>query len=341
MALTLIEGFDHVDLATMRQKGWNLSTTSAGELIVSGRITGNGYWLRQFPTTQLYKAFPAAQTTTIAGFAIKIPHLPLATTAVFIIGGGGYVGFNTAGRLVLFNVSGTAVATGTTAVTAGSWNFVEVKLVCGGSSGTGTVHLNGAAEIAATTGNFGSSHTDVELQYEYGASDPWTEATPANGLSWDDVYVCDASGSLNNDFLGDSHVETIYPAGDGYHHDWTPSSGTSHYALVDEEPPDGDTTYNYTQTVGAIDTYTMNDLLVSIGPIYGVQVVADLRKDDAGFRQAATVLRRASTDYVGATRTLNTTYQPYTDLYNVDPSTSAAWDIPGVNAAEFGVKEIA
>jgi hypothetical protein len=331
--LTLMEGFDHEDLTTLQTKGW-AQVVGSGNVaaIVTGRITGSAWQVTgnfNF-LSSLIKSLPSAQTTTIFGFAVYIPSV--ATSDVFTIGGGCTIEINsTAVRLK--NAAGTVVGTGSTVLSIPGWHYIEGKIVAAGASGTGEVHLNGAAEIAAVTSNFGSSHTNVQilsLRTNWGFTGP----------TWDDVYVCDGTGSLNNNFLGDCHVETVFPNGDGAHSDWTPSSGTSHAAMVDEVSPDGDTTYNGSATVNAIDTYTMNDLAVIGGTVFGLQVVPTVRKDDPTLRQVAAVVRRGGADYVGTTRTLSTSYAPLPELRETDPSTSAAWTVSGVNAAEFGTKVI-
>ena len=54
------------------------------------------------------------------------------------------------------------------------------------------------------------------------------------------------------------------------------------------------------------------------------------------------MIRQAGTNYDGTTMPpLTTTYAAYAQIYEQDPSTSAAWTIPGVNSAEVGVKEVA
>ena len=51
--------------------------------------------------------------------------------------------------------------------------------------------------------------------------------------------------------------ETL-PTSDGNYTQWTPSTGTSHFALVDESPCNGTTDYNSTNTVGNRDSYGVN-----------------------------------------------------------------------------------
>lgn len=58
-----------------------------------------------------------------------------------------------------------------------------------------------------------------------------------------------------------AYADTTSPTGlfaDGFYQQWTPSSGTAHYSLVNESPCDGNTTYNSTNAVGNRDSYVAN-----------------------------------------------------------------------------------
>ncbi len=79
---------------------------------------------------------------------------------------------------------------------------------------------------------------------------------------------------------------------------------------------------------------------VEPGPGCWRWVGAVARKDDAATRQIANLQRQASTDYVGSTVTLSSTYATYSQIFNQDP-TAADWTPTTVNADEFGIKEIA
>lgn len=51
---------------------------------------------------------------------------------------------------------------------------------------------------------------------------------------------------------------TLLPAGDGNYKQWTPSTGSTHYTLVDEASCNGNTDYVSTTTVNNRDSYTFN-----------------------------------------------------------------------------------
>ncbi len=332
MAVVFTEGFDHYNPnLSANLKGWsgNFSANQAG------RFGGNAANLNTTVGTARTHALPSTYSTLIAGVAYNPSALPPAATAdVFILAAGATltcrIGLNTSNQLVVRNSAGTTIATGTTVFVAGSWHYIEVKIVVG-TSGTVEVHLDGVVEIASTTGNFGTTNVDtIRVQ----------NATSNHIELFDDMYACDTTGSApNNTFLGDVRVATVYPNADGAHAAWTPTGGGSHFSQVDETPPDGDTTYVSDSTPGDIDSYVTGDIDGN-ATVYAVQVNLYARKDDASTRQIAPVVRQASSDHVGTTVTMLSTYAFYSQLYDQDP-TSSAWTAANVNSDEFGVKEIA
>lgn len=58
---------------------------------------------------------------------------------------------------------------------------------------------------------------------------------------------------------------TLMPLADGNYTQWTPSTGTSHFALVDETPCNGTTDYNSTTVVGRRDSYAVSTTSVPNG----------------------------------------------------------------------------
>ena len=64
--------------------------------------------------------------------------------------------------------------------------------------------------------------------------------------------------ALVGQFVGAATSSVILPTSDGNYTQWTPKTGTSHFAMVDETPCNGTTDYNSTNTVGNRDSYTMS-----------------------------------------------------------------------------------
>jgi hypothetical protein len=157
-------------------------------------------------------------------------------------------------------------------------------------------------------------------------------------LHIDDMYICDGSGSLNNDFLGDVTVSALLPNGAGNTTGWTASAG-SNYQCVDEATPNDDTDYVSTSTLTAKDTYAFPSVVAG-AEVKAIQVFAAVRKATEGPGKVKHVVRSNSTDYDSAEMGIGGTTYSYTrTVHETDPATGVAWTESGVNAAEFGIKK--
>ena len=272
-----------------------------------------------------------AQATWYVGAAFLTP----SGTLIALLDGGSSqisVATVTGGHLAVYR-GATLLATGATVLSSGVWYYVELGATINSSTGSYTLKINGVTELTASGVNTQSTGNASANTIQIGSM--------SNSAKVDDLYVCDGQGSVNNTFLGDVRVQALLPASDGGETQWTPSAGTTHYSLVDEVPPDGDTSYVYSSTAGQVDVYGMSAIAASTGTVKGVQWLAYARKDDAGTRTIAPLIRISSTDYAGSDQNIGTSYTYYLQVYEEDPSTSAAWTIAGVNAAEMGIKEVA
>ena len=339
-----MDSFDHYGTAQIMQK-WtggldNLSAAivasparfGAGAMQVSNASFSN--------PASIYKVIDAQTDWYIGaaiypGAAVAIPQfMYLRSGTTFQVG----VAWDyTTGYLSITNGS-TTLATGTHAVAPGQWTYIELGVHIHSSTGTATIHRNGVLECTATGVNTNPAGTGTADTIALGSHGT---ISGSNGIYADDLYACDGNGSVNNTFLGDVRVQALLPTSDGANHAWTPSAGSTHYSLVDEVPPDGDTSYVASSTVGQVDEYGMTAIAIASGTVFGVQTMLYARKDDAGTRTIAPVVREGGTDYVGATVALGTSYAYFSQLYEQDPATSAAWTIAGINGDQFGCKVIA
>ena len=231
----------------------------------------------------------------------------------------------------LHNGSGTQLAIGTTPYPASTWWYFEFKISISATVGTVELRINGSssAEAIATSVNTGTTSINA-VGWE------WYNGL---GTSLDDIYVIDtATGSSpTTNFLGDVRVETIFPDGNGSNTAWT---GTF-TDWDDTTTIDSDTTYAASATPGDRETSTLNNMSISAGTVYAVQTCLAARKDDAGARTIAPVIRIGGVDYDGATApALGTSYADYTQLYDrLDPAGNA-WTITTVNGMEAGAKVV-
>lgn len=238
--------------------------------------------------------------------------------------------------LITRNGSQASITNGTSTVTlSAGWNYVEWKVTIANSSSADSciVMLNGVEVINVTAGS------DLQNTANAFAQTVGLGNTSSATYRFDDWYVLDQSGSVNNDFLGDSRVITLYPDGNGNSTQWTPIAGTN-YENVDDATPDADSTYNFSSTVGHTDLYTFGNAPAALTTIHGIQTGIVARKDDAGSREFARVIRTNSTNYDGTTVTLTDSYVSYAEVQEQNPNTSSAWTVSDINAIEAGIKVV-
>ncbi len=360
MAALFFDSFDHYALALMTQK-WNQIDTStaagdnstinsaAGRRGTNGLQIGNGAAGAAARGSNNFRVTPdmpsPSGTTVIVGFAFQqvedfirlsasscriVDILSSSTTRV-------RVSPNNDGTLSVYNAAGTVVGTTARALHHGITYYLEFKFVLHGSTGTADVRVDGVNVLSLTGLNLGGTTWST---LKLGPT-----ATPilpgSNAVTWyvDDLYICDGSGTDSNDFLGDVRIDCLRPTADGFWQDFSQSSGTDNFAMVDETLANSDTDYNYSGTVGAIDTFITDDLPISGALVKGVQLVSQARKEDAGTALHKGVVRISSTDYVGATRGVPSSYEFLRNIFTLSPATGVAWTDTEINATEFGYKK--
>lgn len=332
MALIFCDGFDHYATADGTKK-WNTFGTGVSIQATSGR---RSLGCMQFSGNTRFadKTLPSSYQTLIVGFALDAAAGNTTDIMRFLDGATVHTGlFLTANNAISAFRGSNATVLGTSAnnvVPASGFCYVEVKTKIDDTTGTVEVKVNGASVLSLTgqdTRNGGNaSVTGISFR------------GIVNTSKVDDLYVCDTSGSTNNDFLGDIRVDTLFPTSDGNYTQFTPSTGTSHYQLVDESTPNT-TDYNDGSTVGDRDSYGMGDLsALTSSTVYGVQVSVAINKDDAGSKSAATFVRSSGTNGDGSSVALGTSQVIVTQVFEQNPNGPAAWTDTTVNAAEVGVK---
>lgn len=338
MALLFCDSFDHY-LTT--QFGVKWTGISGGTINAAGGRNGTGS-LRMGDlgnSSPGYKTFGTSYGSLIAGFGFRTQHIVAGHIFSFREGGtiqtSVYRDLNN--RLVVTRNGVGIGGPGATVLSTNVYYYIELKVVFAtGATGSFTLRVNGVNELTGTnvqTAATANANANQIGCHGYQASGAFND--------FDDFYLCDAAGTVNNDFLGDVRVQAILPSAAGATTQWTPSAGAN-YTTVDEATPNDDTDYNSSATVNQIDTYAYGDVTPTTGTVKAIQTNCYVRKDDAGIRTVAPVIRTGGVDYVQANLpNLSTSYQYLPQPIENNPGTAAAWTIAEVNAAEFGVKMIA
>lgn len=338
MALRFIDGFDHYTTRDQLLLKYNAAGSSSYVALDDGRRAGSKAVRLYAGSGTIVKSFDE-QDTWVAGVAIKLEQLPSGNGAVFMfLDAGGdsqaCLCVSSTGALVLKrgSTSGTTLAASTETLQADKWYYIEGKITIANSGGTFSARINGQ-ECASYTGD-----TLYSYSYDKASAIKMYGMPSAVRVWYDDLYVCDGTGTSHNDYLGDVRVDTIFPSGTGNSAQFTPNGSANNWENVDETSPDEDVSYNASDTVGQKDSFGFSDLSALSSSVLGVQANLLARKDDAGSRLLRGFTRIGGTDYEGSDLSLADSYANLTQIWTQNPNTAAAWTEAEVNAAEFGYK---
>lgn len=232
---------------------------------------------------------------------------------------------------ILFNRGATNLATSTNVLSPNVWYYLEAKVKVHNTAGAYEVRINGSSTgwVPPATGANTRSTANNQLT--------GFRINCVNGPSLyiDDLYAADATGSVNNDFLGPQMVVPIQAIGAGNYTQWTPNFGTN-FGNVNERCPDGDATFNQDGTAGHKDSFLMQDLPVGVGTVTAIQHVLYAKQDSGAQRVVRPFQRDGGGDHAGTSFNLSTSYQMLMDVKDVDPNTGSQFTVSNFNAAEMG-----
>lgn len=139
---------------------------------------------------------------------------------------------------------------------------------------------------------------------------------------------------------GDGFVVALVPNANGATTQLSGSDGnqTNNYELVDEIPPDDNTSYVYAVADGEFDTYGMSNLPASADTINSVNVVTWASKDGAVINNVEHMLRISSTDYSGSAKSLPVSYDNVSTIFDLSPATADSFTASEINSLEAGLK---
>ena len=349
MSLLFVDSFDHYPNIHKQRKWIN----DAGQILIGEGRRGSNCWIGGY-TQRLIYGFPG-ETEVIVGFAFKGDGTGLGTfgmsSHLFYMGFDEYVHFllyvTDPGAVTLvqrgYNSTGgtTDVEIGRTregVIHVNEWNYIEIK-----------IKLVEVGEIAMAINE--EVHFDV-----FGDFRPQPVAgsvTIPNSVNWiglgsilantqniryDDLYLCNTAGSMNNDFLGDVRVDVVYPIANASPIQFTPSEAADNYTLVNETQMDL-TNYVYSNTVGAQDIYSFGDVTTSTDEFIGIQINATAKKSDAGLRKMKILTKSGGVVYKSGDYYMSeSSFIDHLQIREVDPATGLLWTDATISAALFGVE---
>ena len=350
MAIRKIDSFDLYATGNLTEGPFTSKIEASGIASVNAGSGRRGTKSLRITNTKAFinrctvrKAFDA-QATWIVGFAFKpgnvasIGHDILSLRDVSTLQCD--LGVDTNGKLVVSR-NGTTLGTSSIAITSGVYNYIELKITISNTVGVVQLRVNGVTEINLSnqdTQNSGNASAD---QVWFGFDRVQPDGVVSFSDDYDDVYILDGTGGAPyNDFLGDSRVDALYPVSDQLAQ-WVPSTGTDHWALVDESPPNT-TDYVTESTVGDIDRFGFTDLPVLTSPVVrAVQVAMYAQNPEGGARNIAATALSNAVVLDGATQALSLTFRYLYEIYTKNPDGTIDWTPTTVDAASFGAKVMA
>ncbi len=345
MALLWVEGFEKYGGAGSipSSHGYNVldmkyATSNASSMdLVTGRYGGLALQIADNLGRVATPHLGSSSPTLISGIAFKITAITSDASVLLFQGPGG--GESTISLTVLAsrefrlrNMAVTLQDSTTANIQDDTWYYLELKVKAADSGGTAIVRLDGV-EIINFTG-------DTNYKHERYSSVLLRPYTFSDTMQFDDWYVCDDTGSTNNDFLGDCKVEVLTPNSDASGN-WTANSGGDLYAMVDAAALDA-VDYIHDTVSGNQALFGSNCLSVdsSLGDVKGVMVTCDTQQSGRFNKYAKMVTQNGSGGAIqesgnfppGTASPMNST-----QIMEVDPD-GAAWTPNTINTFRMGVE---
>jgi hypothetical protein len=344
MALLWIDGMEGYDSSTDANLLENVKAAGSFNIAYGRRSGQQGYYANT--DGSYYQAgWSGNPQTVVVGFAFylnssSIPSYSITRylTSFF----DAYEGnlhvrvFVNSSRLIEFRTNaGSILATSSGHSIQGyTWYYLEIKITISNTVGQITCEVN-SDEVLNTAASLDTCNGSNEYA---GAVE--CRRISVMSIMFDDLYVCDTTGSKNNDFLGDCRVDPVRPNAIGSHGDFSPSAGDNWQNTDDLYGPDGDSTYNDGELLGDQDSYNLGPLVALTGSaIYGLKNVITARKTDVGARKVKILTVSGGSDYLAPDEhTLSDSYLTKTQIYEDNPDDAADWEDADINAMEVGIE---
>lgn len=245
------------------------------------------------------------------------------------------------GRLNAYTGGSLLGSTTNPVITANGWYHIEVKVTQGGPAASSIeVRVEGQTVLNLTGQTFTNNNQIAMVQHQNN-----TDGTGAHtGFYIKDSVVWNGSGSANNTFLGSVLVKNLTPTADASLN-WTPSTGTDGYSILDNIPPNDAQYISAPYNAGGPPFYPnpyvgiMSDLPTETTSVKGVITFVRAAKSDGGDGSLQTGI---ISDPLGTPATGLGTDRPITvaqtywrDVFELDPKTGAAWLPAAVNLARI------
>ena len=343
--LLLVEGFDYLDAASGLGAGkwtqWRDDYTAA--TIVTGRHGGKAL---RFVTTYddiiLSKDMPPGMTKFMMGFAIRCRTESPTNQRFFSCLTNHTMGYQAIDlwmgsdrRIELYRYDYNKAATAAIQLPLNGWVYVEIEAHL---SATGYMKAYIDGTLVADTGEVdtrpGSSATAITRLI-------WGSQAWRQDIDIDDLYISDMTAEATPTAMGPSRITLVTPTGTDTNVGFAPGGGAANVvAAVAGTAPAGDSTYAEADNIDDTLLVTSTDTLPSeITTVRGVALTSRQSKTDGASRSLTHVMKVGGVEYEAFDPILLTeSVNMVQTIFELNPASTAEWDISEVNDAAFGVK---
>jgi hypothetical protein len=238
-----------------------------------------------------------------------------------------------------------------TAQDVANWVYLEWKVVVDDTAGSFEVQYYFPSTQAQGTVTWNAASTGLDTRNQ--SSDDIDRVTfgmdtgnAANIVLIDDIYICDESGSINNDYLGPVLVQHQKPTAAGTTQQWSVLGAVNvQTALAESVTGAPDDSARVTSLLPTdICLVTVGALALAIG----TQTIHGVRQDfiarmDAGSDADVTHFYRKTTgtpaQTAGSTHNVSgADFEGYTEILEEDPNTSSPWVLADIDSYQHGFR---
>lgn len=300
-----------------------------------------------FNTTMYSTLSIPSKTEVIVGTGFFATDARATNIGAIIVGGtsfasqgvGLFIDFNTGVVTVgIPNGSGQRASTlGTTtgSYSPNSWIYFEMRVKLHATAGEVEVWQNGVQ-----TGLFTGINTATGGIANYkiiGFGCMATGVTTYNAY-YDDMYVADTTGTVNNTFLGPVSVYSLVPTANGSTTQLTANGVAQNWDAVNDPTADDATTYVSTAVTGQKDYYLFQALPVSVTAVSGVMLKTRSTLGASGTRKLQMNLKNGASVISSALKSLSFGSWLWEYFVSDTSPDGTAWDPTKVNNTEGGVE---
>ncbi len=328
MLPVIMDSFDFYASAADASEYWN---SVSGAVSFSTTIKRNGRASFQSgaggqmtKTTASYKCWHILCGLYLPALNATVLSLTDAGTLQFVLS------VDAAGHLVAKR-NATVLGTSTNALLAGQWYQLECKVTIDGTAGVVQIRVAGDA----------TPWLDLSSQNtKYTANATADGFKLAAAVNIDDLIVY-ADATLPPTWYGECRVISRTVASDGTYSEWAPSTGTDHSACVNGATFGAAGQSISTPDNGDRDSFNLQAVAPLSGTIQAVKLLASVKKDDAGNRTLAPLLRKAGSDWQGDNFIPLNTYSVMSQILETDPISGGNFTAAGLDSTEMGVVVVA